>query len=184
MALKTSAVKYIFYFCHNPARLTSRCSQQSVSLQSCTLWFLVEASQVCVRAQVWITCTSQPLAADTPPQPAEPPVGTRTDTPPSRPQSSESGSTREQMQRHSPQLCSNCTSIVVSSPSSQTCQSRLRLLGVSVWSRFLPSGKLPPHPLHPPHPPATVTLCLPRRGPSVFSFHLVLHKWALIDWRC
>lgn len=40
-----------------------------------------------------ITCTGQPLAAGTPPQPAGTPAGTPTDTLPSLPPSSESGNT-------------------------------------------------------------------------------------------
>lgn len=63
----------------------------------CDFWSMPLKS-VC--AHMWITCTSQLLAADTPPQPAEPPAGTRTDTPLSPPQSSESGSAQEQMHRH------------------------------------------------------------------------------------
>lgn len=51
----------------------------------------------CVCAHVCITCTGQLLVVDTPPQPAEPPAGTLTDTLTSPPQRNESWNKHSQI---------------------------------------------------------------------------------------
>lgn len=58
----------------------------------------VRPKAVCAHTQVCITCTGQLLVVDTPPQPAEPPAGTLTDTLTSPPQRNESWNKHAQIQ--------------------------------------------------------------------------------------